>query len=422
LKEVRPHATIRTVRARAFAAALVLVTSSATLSWAASREIGPEADVCAEIGRMGPGDDLALRPGKYAGPCNIRGSGTSEAPIVIRASNPAQRPLIVYDGRTANVIAIRGSHIVIRGLEFGPTQSEVDAIRIYSGSDIMVEQCYFSRLGGIAVVANHASVRGITVRRNVIVDTGATAMYFGCHDGKNCTVTGLVIEDNFIRKVRAPADAIGYGIEVKLNSAGIIRRNVVIDTKGPGIMVYGSRDLSAVSVVERNVTMGSETSSGIVIGGGPAIVRNNVSVGNSEAGIALEDYGKRGLLQGIVVAHNTVYGNKLGGITAAPGNVRDTVIVNNAAHSPNPKDALPPAQNGIRMAGNVDCSVAACFMSPAQMNFSPLSGSILAGVGAADLGPWVPRDDLFGSPRGTPPTAGAIERASGPLPLEEPAR
>jgi hypothetical protein len=285
-----------------------------------------------------------------------------------------------------------------------------------------VEQCYFSRLGGIAVVANHASARGITVRRNVIVDTGATAMYFGCHDGKSCTVTGLVIEDNFIRKVRAPADAIGYGIEIKLNSAGIIRRNVVIDTKGPGIMVYGSRDLSAVSVVERNVTIGSETSSGIVIGGGPAILRNNVSVGNSEAGIALEDYGKRGLLQNIVVAHNTVYDNKLGGISAAPENVRDTVIINNAAHSPVPKDAFPPAQSGIRMAGNVDCSVIVCFMSPHQMNFSPVSGSILAGMGAAGLGPWMPRDDLFGSPRGTPPIVGAIERASGPLPLEAPAR
>src|SRR5438552_1546196 len=122
---------MRIVRAWVVAAALVLTVVGAVPSWAASLEIGPDADVCVAIGRMSPGDDLALRPGRYAGPCNIRASGAPGTPIVIRASNLAQRPLIVYDGSTANVIAIRGSHIVIRGLEFGPTQSDVDAIRIY---------------------------------------------------------------------------------------------------------------------------------------------------------------------------------------------------------------------------------------------------------------------------------------------------
>jgi Right handed beta helix region len=417
-----PHATIEAVRAAAFVGVLVLAGVLANSSWAASREIGPDADVCTAIGQMSPGDDLALRPGRYAGPCNIRGGGAPGAPIVIRASNPTQRPLIVYDGATANVIAIRGSHVVIRGLEFGPTQNDVDAIRIYSGNDITVEHCYFSQLGGIAVVANHTSVRGLAVRRNVIVNTRATPMYFGCHDGKACTVTGLVIEENFIKSVRAPADAVGYGIEVKLNSTGIIRRNVVIDTKGPGIMVFGSRDPSPASMVERNVTIGSETSSGIVVGGGPAIVRNNVAVGNSEAGIALEDYGRRGLLQSIVVVHNTVYENKMGGISAPPEKVQDTVIANNAVHSPIPTKPFPPAQNGIRMAGNADCSAVTCFASPHQMNFSPFPGSILTGVGIAGNGSWVPRDDFFGSPRGTSPIVGAVERASGPLPLEAPIR
>ena len=53
----------------------------------------------------------------------------------------------------------------------------------------------------------------------------------------------------------------GYGIEVKLNTGGVVRDNVIIDTKGPGIMVYGARDLVTVSVVERNFTRGSRTSS-----------------------------------------------------------------------------------------------------------------------------------------------------------------
>ena len=37
-------------------------------------------------------------------------------------------------------------------------------------------------------------------------------------------------------------------------------------------------------------------------------MRNNIAVGNREAGIALEDHGRRGLLRGVVVAHNTVVG------------------------------------------------------------------------------------------------------------------
>jgi len=43
---------------------------------------------------------------------------------------------------------------------------------------------------------------------------------------------------------------IGYGIQVKLNSIGIIRDDVIINTKGPGIMVYDASDLEKINVVE----------------------------------------------------------------------------------------------------------------------------------------------------------------------------
>ena len=399
-----------------------LLIMSPTPSGAADRVIGPEDDLCAAINSLLPGEDLVLRPGEYGGPCKIRRSGGPGAPIVVRPDDPGQRPRIVYDGTATNVFEIRGSHIIIRGLEFGPTQNGVDAIRIFAGSDITVEECYFSRLGGIAVVANHTSIRGLIVRRNVIVDSRSTTMYFGCHDGNACTVTGLRVEDNFIRKVRAPSGEIGYGMEAKLNTVGIFRGNVIVDTKGPGIMVYGSRDLTAVSLIERNITGNSDKSSGIVVAGGPAIVRNNVSIGNDEAGIALEDYQKRGLLRGIVVVHNTVYDNGTGGITTPPEGVHDSAIINNAAQAPIGKPPLPPPQVGVRMAGNVNCSLFACFANPQGMNFSPFPGSMLTGVGTLSLDQWIPRDDLFGRRRGIPPMVGAIEQASGPLRLEPPER
>jgi hypothetical protein len=336
-------------------------------------------------------------------------------PIVIRAGNLEDRPHIVYGGTSSNVFEIRATDLVIRGLQFGPTKEGVDAVRIFTGGRITVEECRFSELGGIAVVANHASIRGLTVRRNVILDSKATGMYFGCHDGGRCTVSDLVVEGNFIQQVTAPDPQIGYGLEVKLNSSGIIRDNVIAQTKGPGIMVYGSQDLIAVSVVERNVIMGSRRSSGIVVGGGPAIVRNNVSAGNGESGIRLQNYAKRGLLRGIVVVNNTVYKNDDAGISASESGVQDVAIVNNAAFGKTGAPALPPPRAGLRLAGNVDCTLAQCFTNPDALNFSPFLGSILLGAGVIGVANGIPREDLFGVPRRSPLTVGAIDRPSGPI-------
>lgn len=53
----------------------------------------------------------------------------------------------------------------------------------------------------------------------------------------------------------APDPQIGGGIEVKLSSAAIIREHIVLDTKGPGVMVFGARNAANGSLVERNVTI-----------------------------------------------------------------------------------------------------------------------------------------------------------------------
>jgi len=161
-----------------------------------AREMGPGADLCSEINSLDPGQELVPAPGDYQGPCAIRRSGKPGAPLVIRAAEPARPPRIVYAGRATNVLEVRASHVVIRGLEFGPTQTGVDAVRVFAANGVVVEDCRFTGLGGIAVVANHSSLRGLTVRRNVIRDSTATAMYFGCHNGLTCVVAGLVVEGN----------------------------------------------------------------------------------------------------------------------------------------------------------------------------------------------------------------------------------
>lgn len=396
---------------------LVVLSTPPTASSTGSHEIGPESDLCAEINALPAGDELVLRPGVYRGGCTVSHGGRPGAPSVIRAKDPSARPRIVYGQRETNVFTLRAAHLIFRGLELGPTQRNVDGFRIQSLADITIEGCRFEGLGGIAVAATHVSIRGLVVRRNTIVGSGATGMYFGCHEGRTCEVTDLVVEGNQIHGVRAPDPEIGYGLQVKLNSVGVVRDNVIVDTKGPGIMVYGSRTPDRVSMVERNVVVGSMRSSGIVIGGGPVIVRNNVAAGNRESGIGLEDYARRGLLRGIVIVHNTAYGNTRGGIGLPARGVLDAVIVNNAAHAPFGAEPFPSIGGHVRLAGNVSCVAVLCFMNPLAYDFSPGPGSPLAQAGVTTVEAWMPADDLSGARRGIPPTAGAVEHATGPLPI-----
>jgi hypothetical protein len=380
-------------------------------------EIGPEADLCAALEALQPGDELTLQPGDYRAGCVVRRGGLPGTPVVIRSAEPDQPARLVHPGPDVDILTIRASDVVIRGLRFGPTGADMDGVRIISGHRIAVEDCQFTAMGGIAVVANHTSVRGLAVRRNLITDSRATAMYFGCHDGMACSVTGLVVEDNHIRDVSAAGALVGYGIQVKLNSAAIIRGNVILHTKGPGIMVYGSRELITTSLVERNFVRGSRTSAGIVVAGGPAVVRNNISGWNLDAGIGLENYGRRGLLRGIVVVHNTLYANQLGGIAVPADGPLEATLHNNAVHARAGTPALPPARAGLRMTGNVDCSWAPCFANAEALDFSPFSGSILAGRGLDTVAPIVPKDDFFGARRGPLPTIGAVDQPNGPVRL-----
>jgi hypothetical protein len=383
---------------------------------AGAREIGSGSDFCSAANALRPGEELVLRPGDYQGPCTIRNGGLPGAPVVIRALDSAQRPRIVYAGRDSNVLDVKASHVIVRGLRFGPTQTEVDGVRVFGAEEVTVEGCEFDGMGGIAVVANHANVRGLVVRNNVIFGSRATGMYFGCHDGTTCAVTDLLIEGNYIHGVTAGPDEIGYGLEIKLNSAGTVRGNVVVDTKGPGIMVYGSRDPALFSVVERNFLADSHTSAGIVVGGGPALVRNNIAVGSAEGGIALEDYKRRGLLRGVVLVHNTVFGNA-GGIVVPSSGPLDALVINNAAQARPGTPVLPPARAGLVLRGNADCTGAPCFADPEARDFSPAAGSPLVGAGVGRAESWFPAADFFGARRSAPPSAGAVERSAGPVPL-----
>jgi len=121
---------------------------------------------------------------------------------------------------------------------------------------------------------------------------------------------------------------------------------------------------------------------------------------------------------GAAFVHNTIYGNLVGGITIEGHEARDTALLNNAIQSPGGTPALPAPRPGVWTAGNVDCTYRTCFMQPDGFDFSPFPGSALVGPGTLAGGEALPREDLFRMRRGSPPTVGAIERPSGPIPLE----
>lgn len=382
-----------------------------------TKEINPAEDYCREINDPSSGTEVVLKPGLYKGACKVRRGGKPGFPLVIRGLSLMHRPRIEYQGKNGNVLEIYGDYVVIQGLEFGPTNMDVDGIRIFSGDYLTIEDCVFDQIGGVAVVANHASVRNLIVRRNRIIDSASTAMYFGCHDGLSCAISELLLEKNFISTVNAREPEVGYGIQVKLNSSGTVRDNVIVNTKGPGIMVYGATDIEKINIVERNLVERARHSSGIVVGGGPAVVRNNVLIGNYEGGVALEDYGRRGLLRKIFVTHNTIYNNERCGILISSEGLAEAEISRNAIRG---REGIPlflGDSKSLSVVGNQDCSNAGCFVNPENNDFTPIKGSPLFETSKSPDKGGSPVDDYFGRTRGVYPVVGAIEPPGGPITL-----
>ena len=276
---------------------------------------------------------------------------------MVRALDPANPPRLVASG-PGPVIDVRADDVLLQRLAFASTPPSVHGVVLSGVSRVTIDACRFDGIGGLAIVQT-MNGRGLVIRGNDIRSSKTTAIYIGCHDG-SCAVLDVLVERNHVEGVTAPRGAIGYGIQVKLQSTATIRDNVVRDTKGPAIMVYGCHDPNAVSVVEGNVVTGSRRSSGIVVGGGPAIVRNNTSAEHREHGVAIEDYGRRGLLRAVEVSDNTVYGNRRGGIMAPLRGAVAASITGNHVHARRGTPAWPVARPGLRVERNVDRSGDAC--------------------------------------------------------------
>lgn len=370
----------------------------------------PGDNWCVHLKGLSPGDVLVLAPGLYERPCQVRARGAPGRPITLASRDPGQRAVLAYRGQSANVLDISDSHhLVIRDLDFVRTRRNVDAIRIRSGSDIRVENNRFTAIAGISVAAGNGNTARITIRGNRFRRLAATAIYIGCHGGE-CRGEDIRVEDNLIDGVMPAPGSVGYGIQYKLNSWGAIRNNRVFDTKGPGIMVYGSRDGGSGTEVTANLVEGSRADGGIVIGGGPALVTNNIVLHNRLGGIVAQDYQDRDLQSQVRVIGNTVIDNYESGIRLQHWRAgRGNVLANNAIVAfPDTLAIDPPAPEG-RVQGNRICErPERCFRQPWHPPYDLRPLAALHEPVPVDT-PGEPQDDYFGVQRGAITAVGAID-------------
>ncbi|MEE8409264.1 MAG: right-handed parallel beta-helix repeat-containing protein [Myxococcota bacterium] len=385
---------------------------------ATTTAVGPGDTWCSTINAAVAGDEIILLAGTYTRPCAISAVGSAAEPILVRSEGQTSgtRAVMAYAGSTSNVIDFVGSarYVILRGLAFQPTQPAVDAVKIKAGDDLVIEQCLFEGLGGISIAANTTDSQRITVRDNVFLGLQTTGLYFGCHNGVDCHATDILIEGNLIDGVVSPG--VGYGLEIKLNSWGTVRDNTIYNTQGPCLMVYGSNRGDPPSLVEGNYVEASTNDGGIVLGGGAAIVRNNVVVASDYGGIVAQDYAGRDLMDNVWIVHNTLLGNGSASIRVQswePG--RGNVLAFNAIAPGGGGAALNPASPVGTVTGNIECDPASiCFVDPSSSPYDlwpTISGGLVDAAGSGSE-PWRPQDDFMGTPRGAATDVGAFERTA----------
>jgi hypothetical protein len=284
--------------------------------------------------QLQPGDELILHEGIYEGSAAINISGLPGKPIIIRGYGKGEeRPVLLWEGKGANLLQIGASNIVIDFLEF--RAKYVYAIRLRgsesnSNNNVTIKNCVFYMSGGGDISANSSlAYDNIQILDNYFIGSQKTAVYIGIHDGKS-NVTNFVFKGNVIDGSQIYGDDIvGYGIELKLNvTKSLIENNYITGTKGPCIMVYGAENLDAdnANIVRNNIVVGSRQEAGIVVGGGPSTIEGNLSLG-CKGGISVQNYGNRNLLHNVVLLGNTAVCDRTYGMTF--GNVQNITARNN---------------------------------------------------------------------------------------------
>ncbi len=396
------------------AAALLVWIGFAMPSIAAAEVLsaGPSDDIEALINALEPGDELILSGGMYtlSERFSIAIAGTENAPITIRAAD-GETPHLHRPSANENIIDIdQAVFVTIRGIEFSGGSA---GIRISDARFLTIENCEVHDTGDVAIRANDSGVtyESLRIVGNHIHHTNNTGegMYLGCNNA-GCEVIGSVIEGNYIHHTNQPSVSQGDGIELKEGSSGnVIRDNVIHDTNYPCILTYASN--GAANIIERNV-MWNCGDHGIQ-SAADAVIRNNIILGASADGIAMQPH-QSGSPSQLTVVHNTVL-NAVGDAVSLRGISGSVVIANNALYAQDgwaffvnggTSELVFSGNAGVggvsdgaleTLAGDIDVDfLGASFGGGPPISVFPAPGGALVAAGSPV---YVVADDFNGTPR-----------------------
>ncbi len=246
-----------------FATVLLLLAALALQANGATVEADPE-NIQAVLDAVNPGDTVVLSDGTYTGGLRLSRSGTSEAPIVIRA---AGKGAVVDGGRDG--LSLDGvSWVTVEGIRF--QNAEV--------AGIYVRQ---ARPSG-PPYASH-----VTIRNCVFADNrkwGCITSHIDHFVIEGCETFGATIE---------------HGIYVANASVGpIVRNNIVHHNVGNGIHINGDPDCGGTGLIEGALVEGNVIFENGTRGGSAlsimhvtdSLFRNNLIYHNYAHGITLFAY------------------------------------------------------------------------------------------------------------------------------------
>jgi Right handed beta helix region len=246
-------------------------------------EIRPGDDLFARLRMLAAGDEVIVHAGTYTTPglVQVTWAGTEAAPIVVRAA-PGARPVIAGTP-SQNVLDLGGSHFTLRGFEI---RGGSHGIRLAATDHATLEDLVLHDLGDVGISCNRPAQNCtfITIRRNEIYATGKAGtgegMYLGCNAAA-CTFRDSLVERNFVHDTGGDQ---GDGIEVKTGASNVVvRDNVVVRSKYPGITMYGFAGSATPNLVERNLVWTTQDNGIQVVG--QVRVRNNIVLGAAANGI-----------------------------------------------------------------------------------------------------------------------------------------
>jgi hypothetical protein len=248
-------------------------------------EIRPGDDLFARLAMLGPGDEVIVHAGTYTTPgfLQVTWTGTEAAPIIVRAA-PGARPVIAGTP-SQNVIDLGGSHFTLRGFEL---RGGSHGVRLAATDHAVLEDLVLHDLGDVGISCNRPGqdCSFVTIRRTEIYDTGKATggsgegMYLGCNDAV-CRFRDSLVEGNYVHDLGGDQ---GDGIEVKTGASNVVvRDNVIVRSKFPGITMYGFTGSAPPNIVERNLVWTTQDNGIQIVG--QVRVRNNIVLGAGANGI-----------------------------------------------------------------------------------------------------------------------------------------